>query len=148
MLSVLEELRMSSVLGVFDNNKDNWNTQEKINAKLISDVLKDVENCPTGNGKKHHTPGNVCNPPERGGPDIYLNQTSGHPTLTSEGVLHRHFVDVAVSHEEFRCRQRWRKRGQERRRVRGKSIGDYSRCGGKLRLDGICRIRGHTFIRG
>ena len=76
---------MSSVLGVFDNNKDNWNTQEKINAKLISDVLKDVENCPTGNGKKHHTPGNVCNPPERGGPDIYLNQTSGHPTLTSEG---------------------------------------------------------------
>ena len=76
---------MSSVLGVFDNNKDNWNTQEKINAKLISDVLKDVENCPTDNGKKHHTPGNLCNPPERGGPDIYLNQTSGHPTLTSEG---------------------------------------------------------------
>ena len=75
---------MSSVLGVFDNNKDNWNTQEKINAKLTSDVLKDVENCPTDNGKKHHAK-NECNPPERGGPDIYLNQTSGHPTLTSEG---------------------------------------------------------------
>ena len=72
---------MSSVLGVFDNNKDNWNTQEKINAKLISDVLGDEENCPTGNGKKHHTPGNVC----VAFPEIYLNQTSGHPTLTSEG---------------------------------------------------------------
>ena len=73
---------MSSVLGVFDNNKDNWNTQEKINAKLISDVLGDEENCPTGDGKKHHTPGNVC---VAVGPVIYLNQTSGHPTLTSEG---------------------------------------------------------------
>lgn len=73
---------MSSVLGVFDNNKDNWNTQEKINAKLTSDVLGDEENCPTGNGKKHHTPGNVC---VAVGPVIYLNQTSGHPTLTSEG---------------------------------------------------------------
>jgi len=73
---------MSSVLGVFDNNKDNWNTQEKINAKLISDVLGDEENCPTGNGKKHHTPGNVC---VAVGAEIYLNQTSGHPTLTSEG---------------------------------------------------------------
>ena len=83
---------MSSVLGVFDNNKDNWNTREKIDDILISDVLKDVENCPTGDGKKHHAgnitgniTGNECNPPERGGPDIYLNQTSGHPTLTSEG---------------------------------------------------------------
>ena len=82
MLSVLKSCAMSSVLGVFDNNKDNWNTQEKINAKLISDVLGDEENCPTGNGKKHHTPGNVC---VAVGPVIYLNQTSGHPTLTSEG---------------------------------------------------------------
>ena len=136
---------MSSVLGVFDNNKDNWNTQEKINAKLTSDVLGDEENCPTGNGKKHHTPGNVC---VAVGAGHLLEPNERSSNFDERRALHRHFVDVAVSHEEFRCRQRWRKRGQERRRVRGKSIGDYSRCGGKLRLDGICRIRGHTFIRG
>ena len=85
---------MSSILGVFENNPTNWDTQAKINAKLTADVLKDEENCATSNGLKH-SDSNACTVTAGviNGPDIYLNQTSGHPTLTSEG----HYTATSVT---------------------------------------------------
>ena len=85
---------MSSILGVFDNKPANWGTQALINAKLTTDVLVNEENCATSNGLKHSDT-NACTEQsgEILGPDIYLNQTSGHPTLTSEG----HYTATSVT---------------------------------------------------
>ena len=76
------------------------------------------ENCATSNGLKHSDT-NACTEQsgEILGPDIYLNQTSGHPTLTSEGHYTATSVTLQFLMKNFDVVKDGEK--EERRSVRG-----------------------------